>query len=482
MELGDYIRVVRRRWRIILTTFLVVVGIAAAVTSLTEPLYRARTQLYVSTVGTDSATDLAQGSNFTQRQVTTYADIATTPYVLTPVIEQLGLEETPQQLASQIVSQAPANTVLIELAVTDPDPDQALAVAGAVGDQLVEALSELDQVDTEAASPVKATIIAPAAVGGTPVEPRPARTLALAAVLGLLLGLGLALLRDLLDSSVRGEEDVRAATDTPILGGISFDKDAARLPNLVIDQPHHTHSEAFRTLRTNLQFVNLGDPPRSIVLTSSMPSEGKTTTTAHLAQTLAAAGKRVCIVEGDLRRPRLMNYLGMEGGAGLTNVLIGEAELDDMLQPYGDTSLTLLGSGPIPPNPAELLGSDPMHALIAELTNRFDMVIVDAPPLLPVTDAAVLSRVTDGAVIVVGAGIIKREHLTRTIQRLDQAQGHLLGIILNQLPTRGADAYYGGYYGGDYAPNAPAAKRKGAHSVVSKRKETAQPASAAHSG
>jgi len=476
VELGDYIRVVRRRWRIILTTFLVVLGIAAVMTSLTEPLYRARAQLYVSTVGTDSATDLAQGSSFTQRQVATYADIATTPYVLTPVIDELGLEETPQELASKIVSQALANTVLIELAVTDPDPNQALAIAGAVGDQLVERLSELDQVDADASSPVKATIITPAAVGATPVEPRPTRTLALAAVLGLLLGLGLALLRDLLDSSIRGEEDVRAVTDSPILGGISFDKEAAQLPNLVIEQPHHTHSEAFRTLRTNLQFVNLGDPPRSIVLTSSLASEGKTTTTAHLAQTLAAAVKRVCIVEGDLRRPRLMNYLGMEGGAGLTNVLIGEAELDDMLQPYGDTSLTLLGSGPIPPNPAELLGSEPMQALINELTERFDIVIVDAPPLLPVTDAAVLSRVTDGAVIVVGVGIVKREHLTRTLQRLEQAQGQLLGLIMNQLPTRGADAYYGGYYGGDYAPKAAAVERTGAHSAAIKRQETTQPA------
>jgi capsular exopolysaccharide synthesis family protein len=207
-----------------------------------------------------------------------------------------------------------------------------------------------------------------------------------------------------------------------------------------------------------------------------LPSEGKTTTVAHLAQTLAAAGKRVCIVEGDLRRPRLMSYIGLEGGAGLTNVLIGEAELDDMLQPYGDTSLTLLGSGPIPPNPAELLGSEPMQALINELTERFDIVMVDAPPLLPVTDAAVLSRVTDGAVIVVGVGIVKREHLTRTLQRLEQAQGHLLGLILNQLPTRGADAYYGGYYGGYYAPKAAAVQRTGSHRAAIERQETTQPA------
>lgn len=452
MDVGNYIRVIRRRWRIIAATLLVVVGIAAAVTALTEPLYRARAQLYVSTVGTDNATDLAQGSSFTQRQVTTYADIATTPYVLEPVIEELDLDRTPSELAGQIAAQAPVGTVILEISVTDPDSDMALDIAEAVSNHMVETLGELDQVNQSSASPVKATIVTPATLANAPVSPQVSRNLLLASVLGLVLGVGLAILRDLLDSSIRSEEDARGVSDAPILGGITFDKEAAKLPNLIIDKPHHTHSEAFRTLRTNLQFVNLGEPPRSIVLTSSLPAEGKTTTTAHLAQTLAAAGKRVCIVEGDLRRPRLMKYLGMEGGVGLTNVLIGEAELDDMLQPYGDTSLTVLGSGPIPPNPAELLGSERMQALIKELSNRFDMVIVDAPPLLPVTDAAVLSRVTEGAVLVVGAGIVKREHLARTMQRLEQAQGHLLGLILNQLPTRGADAYYGGYYGGYYAP------------------------------
>ncbi len=293
------------------------------------------------------------------------------------------------------------------------------------------------------------------------MSPQPARNLALAAVLGMLLGLGLALVCHLLDSSIRNEQDVKDVTEAPVLAGISYDKVAAQAPDLVVDQPHHIHSEAFRSLRTNLQFVNLGDPPSSIVITSSLPEEGKTTTTAHLAQTIAAAGRSVCIVEADLRRPRLMSYVGMEGGAGLTNVLIGEAELDDMLQPYGDTSLTLLGSGPIPPNPAELLGSERMRGLISDLEARFHMIIVDAPPLLPVTDAAVLARVTNGAVTVVGAGIIKREHLHNTVERLDQAQGPLLGLILNRLPTRGADAYDSGYYRPDTA-----SKEKRSHTAA----------------
>lgn len=466
MEFTDYIRVVRRRWRTIVATFLLVVAIAAAFTALVEPQYRAQAELYVSTVSAESPTDLAQGSNFTQRQVATYADVATTPYVLDPVIETLELDLTPQQLAAKVTTQAPANTVLLQVSVTDPDPDTAFDIAEAVSEQLVQTLAELDQVEEGSTSPVKATIVTPAAVGSTPVSPQPVRNLGLAAVLGLLIGIAFALTKDLLDNSIRSEADVRSLTDLPILGGITLDKRAAESPRVVIDKPHHTHSEAFRALRTNLQFVNAGDPPRSIVFTSSLPEEGKTTTTAHLALTLAAADKRVCVVEADLRRPRLLHYLGMEGSAGLTNVLIGDADLDDMLQPYGDSNLTVLGCGPIPPNPAELLGSARMRSLVQDLEQRFDIVMIDAPPLLPVTDAAVLASVTDGAILVVGAGVIKNEHLSRALERMEQAQGDVLGLIVNRLPTTGADAYYA--YGADYRPDqssspAPASTKQKGH-------------------
>lgn len=275
MELSDYIQVIRRRWRIIAATFLVTLALAAGFTALTTPQYSASAELYVSTASTEGVTDLAQGSTFTQRQVTTYADVATTPYVLDPVIDELALDLRAGQLAQQITVQAPANTALLEIAVTDADPDQALSIAQGVSEQLVLSVEALDQVDPETASPVKATVITPANVGADPVTPQPLRNLALAAVLGLLLGVGLALLRDLLDTSVRGEADARAIVEAPVLGGITFDKDAAANPTIVVDEPHHSHSEAFRSLRTNLQFVNAGDPPKSIVLTSSMPEEGR---------------------------------------------------------------------------------------------------------------------------------------------------------------------------------------------------------------
>lgn len=458
MDLQTYLQAVRRRWRVILAAFLATVCAVALGTALADPVYRASTEMYISTVSAENPADLAQGSNFTQRQVATYADVVTTPLVLDPVIDDLGLDLTPAQLAEQITTQAPTGTVLIEISVTDQDPERAETIARAVGEQAVVTLTELDQVSADSLSPVKATIVSPAAVEAAPISPEPARNLALGAVLGLLIGYGAALLRETLDTSVRGEADVKLITDTTVIGGIAYDRDAGRHPLIVQADPHSGRAEAFRTLRTNLQFIDAADRPRSIVFTSSLPNEGKTTTTANLALTMAASGSSVCVIEGDLRRPRLLDYMGMEGSVGLTSVLIGEAEVEDVLQPFRD-SLTILGCGPIPPNPSELLGSEAMVHLLHKLEQRFDYVVIDAPPLLPVTDAAVLSKVADGTIVVVGAKVINREHLSRALTMLENVDGHVLGLVMNRLPTSGADAY--SYYRDGYRPEAQVKSRKG---------------------
>lgn len=460
MALGEYTRLLRQRWRIILAALILGIGAAVAYTALVTPLYQAKAQLYVSTVSTESASDLAQGSSFTQRQVSTYADIVRTPYVLRPVIEELGLDQSPQELAAVVVAEAKPETVLIDVSATDPDRQQALTIVEAVSEQVVVTLSELDRVEGTSDSPVKATIVSEAVASPTPISPQPARNLVLGAMAGLLIGLALALLRHLSDSSVRGEEDIHALTDAPVLGGIPFDERAATSPTVVVDEPYNPHSESFRAVRTNLQFVNAGQPPRSIVITSSVPGEGKTTTSAHLALTLAAGGMKVCLVEADLRRPKLMSYLGLEGGAGLTNVLIGQSKLEDMLQPYGETGVTLLGCGQLPPNPAELLGSPQMRDVLADLRERFDITIVDSPPLLPVTDAAVLAGVADGALVVVGASVVRREELARSLKRLRMAQAPILGVIVNRTSTKKGDGYAYDSYASTYAPHPTRRSRK----------------------
>ena len=457
MELKDYIRIIRKRWRIIIAAMLVVLAGAALATALSPKVYEAQTQLFVSTSGGNDSGALLQGSNFTQQRVKSYADVITTPKVLDPVIAKLGLDTTASKLGTHITATVPLDTVLIEVAVTDSSPRQAAEVADAVGKQFTSTVAELEAVSETKPSPVKISIVKTPTVPTDPISPKPTRNLALGVVLGLLLGLGLALLRDLLDTTIKGEKDCAEVTDATVIGSITFDPDAPKRPLIVQADPHSLRAEAFRTLRTNLQFVDAANHPRSIVFTSSLPGEGKTTTAANLAITMAAGGARVCVVEGDLRRPRLLEYMGMDGSLGLTNVLIGKANLTDVLQQFTDAGVYVLGAGSIPPNPSELLGSAAMIKTLHDLESRFDVVIIDAPPLLPVTDAAVLSTIAGGTVVVVGVGLVDRDHLSRSLQSLDAVKGRVLGLVLNMMPTKGAEAYY--YYQG-YAPESPRKRAK----------------------
>jgi polysaccharide biosynthesis transport protein len=458
VELKDYIRVIRKRWQIIVAVMLVVVAGAALATALSPKVYQATTRLFVSTSGGSNSADMVSGSTFTQQRVKSYADVITTPNVLDPVIQTLQLNTTAAKLGDQITATVPLDTVLIEVAVTDTSPRVAAQVADAVGKQFTRTVADLESVQKGQSSPVKVTVVSAPTVPTTPISPKPTRNLALGVVLGLLLGLGLALLRDLLDTTIKSEKDCALVTDATVIGGIGFDPDATKHPLIVQADPHSPRAEAFRTLRTNLQFVDAANHPRSIVFTSSVPTEGKTTTTANLAITMAAGGARICVVEGDLRRPRLLEYMGMDGSVGLTNVLIGQAQLGDVVQQFADSSVYVIGAGSVPPNPSELLGSSAMIETLRELESRFDVVIIDTPPLLPVTDAAVLSTIAGGTVLVVGAGRVDRDHLAKSLQSLEAVNGRVLGLVLNLIPTKGSDGYY--YYRQGYAPESPRRRSK----------------------
>jgi capsular exopolysaccharide synthesis family protein len=285
-----------------------------------------------------------------------------------------------------------------------------------------------------------------AVVPPAPISPNVPRNVALAVVLGTVLGVGAAMAGQTLDTSVRGEADVRAISGVPVLGTIAHDPEAASHPLIVQADPHSARAEAFRHLRTNLQFVDAAGNACSFVMTSSLTGEGKSTATANLALTLAAAGVRVCVVEGDLRRPKVAEYLGLDNSVGLTTTLIGQAHLHDVIQPWGDGTLDLLAAGRLPPNPSELLGSAAMEGALRKLESLYDVVLIDAPPLLPVTDAAVLSRVAGGAVVVVGSGKVTRDQLTKALASLDAVGARMLGVLLNFVPATGSDAYSYRYY------------------------------------
>lgn len=284
----------------------------------------------------------------------------------------------------------------------------------------------------------------------TPTSPRPTLNLALGLLVGLAVGVGAAVLRETLDTSLKGAEAVQEQLGLPTLGLIGYDAETPKRPLIVHSSPRSTRAEAFRQLRTNLQFVDVDHPPRSIVVTSSLPQEGKSTATCNLAIALGQAGLRVVLVEGDLRRPRIGDYMGVEAAVGLTDVLVGRAELRDVLQPWGSIDLRVLPSGPTPPNPSELLGSHQMQGLLTRLEADADLVLIDAPPLLPVTDAAILATLASGAIMVVRAGKTSRDQARRAVEVLRSVDAHIYGVVMNMVPTKGPGAAAYGYYGYGY--------------------------------
>lgn len=449
MELGDYFRIVRRSWVLITSATLLGLLCGGAASVLAKPTYTASTQLFVAIQSSGSVQELQQGNTFSQARVQSYVKTVDSPVVLQPVIDTLGLPLTAEQLATNVSATTEPSTVLIDITVADSSPVQAAAVAKAVASSLIEAVDTLETPKNGGTSPVSLSITKPAIAPASPSAPNTRLNLVLGFLLGLAAGLAISVLRAGLDNRIRGESDLRQITDAPLLGGISYDQDAEKKPLLTQTAHQSTRAESFRQLRTNLQFANVSGRAKSVLVTSSVPGEGKSTTATNLSIALAQAGQSVCLVDADLRRPAVNEYLGLDRSAGLTTALVGLADINDLLQPWGEDNLFVLTSGQIPPNPSELLGSDEMRILISRLEEAFDAVVIDAPPLLPVTDAAVLSQHVGGVLLVVGSQKLKKQDLERSLGALDMVGSKLLGVVLNRLPGKGPDAYSYSYYGSD---------------------------------
>lgn len=449
MEFSDYLRVLRRNWILIVACAVLGLLASAAASLAIKPTYTAETKLFVAIQNSGSVLELQQGNTFSQSRVQSYVETARTPVVLQPVIDSLGLDVTPADLGERVTATADLNTVIITIKASDSSPAQAAAIAQGVADSLVTAIGDLESPSGKTASPVKLSVVTPASAPGAPSDPNTRLNLAVGLFCGLALGVGVSFLRSTLDTKVRSEAGLRRITNVPMLGGISFDSDATKKPLLTQAPTQSQRAESFRQIRTNLQFAHVGHSSKAILVTSSLPGEGKTTTATNLAIAMAQSGQSVILVDADLRRPRVDDYLGLDRNAGLTTALIGAADVNDLLQPWGDDDLYVLTSGQIPPNPSELLGSEAMKSLITRLEHAFDAVIIDAPPLLPVTDAAVLAPQVGGVVLVVGSSRVKTADLQKSLAALDMVKADMLGIVMNLLPSKGPDAYAYSYYGSE---------------------------------
>jgi capsular exopolysaccharide synthesis family protein len=409
--------------------------IAAIYVLSTVPKYTAETELFVAVDGGDSAAELAQGSSFSQQQARNYSAVATRQVVLEPVITALGLRTTPAELGKQISASVPLNTSLISISVSDTSPTRAASIANAVATSLTNTVVKLVPSRSDGTSPIELQSIQTAAVPTVPSEPNSRLALGFGVLAGLLAGVALVILRERVRTKVRTLDQVKAIEDLSILGSIVYDRRALTRPVLSPAENGSPRAEEFRQLRTNLRYLQTDSRSKAFVVTSSIPGEGKSTTAANIAATLAASGASVCLVEADLRKPALQNYLDLEATVGMTTVITNQVSLDDALQTWGPHKLKVLLSGDLPPNPSELLGSRQTETLLKTITERFDVTIVDCPPLLPVTDAALLAKYLGGAILVVGTGRVEVRELRRAVETLTAAGAPILGAVVNMIPA-----------------------------------------------
>lgn len=456
MDLRGYLKVLARRWPTVLICLLVGVGAAQTFIALSTPVYAARTQLFVATRSGADTAELNEGQSFSQARVQSYAAIVATRQVTQPVVRELGLTYTPEQLASRITAEAPLNTVLINITVRDTVPARAARIADAVAQHFVTVVERLE-TPKQASAPAKkdhssAARVSPVSLGVTeqasipthPVSPKRLLDLATGLLGGLLLAAGFVALREALDTTLKTSEALGELTSLPVLGSIPYDRSSARQRIAMDTASTSVRAEAFRKLRANLQFAQVDDRPRVIVVSSSVPGEGKTTTAVNLALSLADAGLRTCLVDADLRRPSVAGTFGLVQDAGLTTVLIGQARAEDVTQQAGGR-LTVLTSGAVPPNPTELLASDRMREVLGELAGTFDVVVVDSAPLLPVADTIGLAPLADGVLFVVRASKTGRDQVRGAAESLSRTGVRILGTVFSMAATFKGKGYGYGY-------------------------------------
>ncbi len=447
MELRDYIRGLRRHWLAILVMTLVGAATGYGWTLLQTPVYTAYASGYIASAQNSDVGISTIGDNLARGKVSSYLEIASWRSVAQNAIDDLGLATTPEAVVNRVEVTNPADTVIMRISATGPSPEEARALAEAWIDAMIIEIDDIEGDGSEGSAPVTVIPADIASLPSSPSFPDVRMAVAVGAILGLGFGVAFALIRTVSDRRIRSAEDVEQRTGIAVVGTIPL------VPGLTDEQrlvdmnernggkgDNFAVAESLRSLRTNLQFMDVDHPPRTIVVTSPLPGDGKSTIACNLALTLAAAGTAVVLVDGDMRRSMVAKTMGLPGGAGLSDVLAGRAELTDVLQRTPKSvNLIVLAAGSVPPNPSEVLGSERMRTLIAELA-KHATVIIDAPPLLPVTDGAVLTHQADGALVVTSMGKTTYDLLEKALDTLKKARGRALGVVLNKAPLRGVDA------------------------------------------
>jgi capsular exopolysaccharide synthesis family protein len=411
-------------------------GVSYGAASLQTPVYQATASLYFALNHGTSASDLNQGSTYTQNQMLSFAQLATSSRVLEPVIDDLGLDATPRGLARAIEVSIPQDTVILRVTASSTSPQRAADVANAVAESLTATVLEVAPKGPEQTPTISAETIDEAVVPLFQTTPNKTRDALLGAIVS-------ALLASILDTRVRNEDILAEVGAAPVLGVITRTKLLEGGGLGVVREPMGHTAEEFRRVRSALTFASISSQVRTVLVTSAAPSEGKSTVAANLALALADLRHTVLLVDADLRRPSIHRLVGIDGSVGLTSVLVGDVEAEAAGYRLPETSLDVLTAGGSPPNPAEILTSNAMLELIQAAASRYDFVVIDSPPVLSVADANLLSPLVDGVVVVANTST-RRAALAKCMKSLEGAGARILGTVLNRTkPDRGQKSYYG---------------------------------------
>jgi tyrosine-protein kinase len=415
MELINYLNIlVRRKWVVILTMVFAV--LVVAVGTLSSPtMYTASTTIRILTARAGGADYIDYAIQYAERLAGTYVDIATS----TPIMEELGTYVSP---LPEIEVQVIPNTELIEMSATSSDPALAQFAANKLAEILIVQSREIYGTET------KLYVIDPAEIPAKPSSPNPALLIALSVVAGLLGGVGLAFLFESLDTRLYTDREIQTMTELPLVGDIPDDKRRGATGLLIDSQ---LQAESFRRLRTNIFSPVSNQEIKTLLVTSPVRQDGRTSITANLGAIISQANRSVVVVDADLRESKMDEYFGLENEIGLGSVLAGKAKLSAAIQETEYPGLSVITSGP-QPHKSELLDSPEMTKVLEELGKKFDVVLLDSPSSVSVTDPAVLAPKVDAVLLVVRHGWVRREAMNYTMRNLRAVGAKMLGVITNR--------------------------------------------------
>lgn len=463
----DVLGALKKHFVTAIITLVVVIAAAAGYTFTRTPMYTATSELLAtyrtsaSTTGS-SGNELNSGASYINSQIQTYPQLVKTESVLQPVIDDLGLNSSVKELAATVTASNPSDTMLVDISVENADPKTASTIANAVAESLKKQVTSTlysDEGD-KIVSPVNLTVVQQAYAPASPSSPNVKMNLAIGILVGVVFGLVAAVIKDSLDTKVRRESDVIGIIDAPVLGSIRRNDLYEGKAPVVITKPASREAEEVRRLRTNLSFV-LPDTPRSnvIVVTSAGPSEGKTTICVNMATAFAESGAKVLLIDADVRNPSVSKQLNLEGTVGLTHLITNEVSSQEAIQKYWKQNFHVLPAGAQRINPSILFNSRAMKALIDQVSEAYDYVIVDTAPMRVSNDAVVFAKEGPQLMFVVGLGVAEKRLLRKTVQEFDTLDVKPVGLAIDYAENDNMQktGYY--YYGDSYKDDSSGAHK-----------------------